>query len=103
MPVQFDEYERSAEQVDWRPTPGSNAATILAFLIRHRGTGFTPSEIAEETDVPVGSAGPTLQRLNERDLVRHQEPYWAAAEDDRIAAYESMLREMEALADDDAW
>lgn len=103
MPVQFDEYERTTEQVEWRPTPGSNAATILAHLIRHRGTGFTPSEIAEETDVPGGSVGPTLQRLHERGLVRHREPYWAAAEGDRIAAYEAMLRGMEALDDDTMW
>jgi hypothetical protein len=103
MPVQFDEYERHATEVDWQPTPESNAATVLGFLIRHRGTGFTPSEIASETEIPRGSVGPTLQRLQERGLVRHREPYWAIAEDDRIAAYESMLRGMEALADDDAW
>jgi DNA-binding MarR family transcriptional regulator len=103
MPVRFDEYERNADAVDWRPSPGSNAATVLAFLLGHPETGFTPSEIAAETGVPRGSVGPTLQRLRERGLVRHREPYWAVAEDDRIATYESMLRGMEALADDDAW
>ena len=103
MPVRFDEYEEHAAEMDWRSTPGSNAATVMAFLVRHGDTGFTPSEIAAETDLPAGSVGPTLQRLHERGLVRHREPYWAAAEDDRIASYAAMLRGTEALADDDAW
>ena len=50
------------------------------------GVGYTPAELADETAVPRGSIGPTLQRLEAAGLVRHNEPYWAAAEDDRIAA-----------------
>jgi hypothetical protein len=103
MPVRFDEYDEHADDVDWRPTEGSNAATVLAFLIRHAGTGFTPGEIAEETGVPTGSVGPTLHRLRERGLVRHREPYWAAAGEDRIAAYEGMLQGMAALSDETDW
>ncbi|WP_218778810.1 hypothetical protein [Halobacterium hubeiense] len=40
----------------------------------------------ETTDIPRGSVGPTLRRLEDAGLVRHKEPYWAAAEDDRVAA-----------------
>jgi hypothetical protein len=103
VPVRFEEYERSAEDVDWRPTPGSNAERLLRFLLEHPETGFTPSELAEETGIPTGSVGPTLQRLHDRELVRHREPYWAIADDDRVAAYEGMLRGMAALPEDDAW
>lgn len=103
MPVRFDEYDRESEAIDWRPRPDSNAARILRFLVDHPETGFTPTEIAEATDVATGSVGPTLQRLHERGLVRHREPYWAAADDDRIAAYERMLRGMAAVPEDDAW
>jgi hypothetical protein len=78
--------------------PSRKARTVAAF-----DPGDGRQSTASETGVPRGSVGPTLQRLRERGLVRHREPYWAVAEDDRIATYESMLRGMEALADDDAW
>lgn len=97
MPVQFDDYDREADEVDWVLTEGSNAHTILSFLLDHPETGFTPSEIAEATGLPQGSVGPTLQRLHKRDLVRHKEPYWAIGTDDRVAAYEAMLQSMEAI------
>lgn len=97
MPVQFDDYDREADEVDWVLTEGSNAHTILSFLLDHPETGFTPSEIAEATGLPQGSVGPTLQRLHKRDLVRHKEPYWAISTDDRVAAYEAMLQSMEAI------
>ena len=106
MPVQFDEYERRADEVEWLPIRGSNAQKILSFLLAHPETGFTPSEIAEAVDVPVGSVGPTLQRLSEHGLVRHKEPYWAIEDDERIATYESVLRSMDALHDrygDEGW
>lgn len=99
MPVQFDDYEAGAEDADWTVTEGSNAYEILSFLIEHPDTGFTPSEIAEATGIPKGSVGPTLQRLHERDLVRHKEPYWAIGDGDRVTAYETMIRSMEAIHD----
>lgn len=105
MPVQFDDYERESDEVDWVLTQGSNAHTILSFLLDHPETGFTPSEIAEATGIPEGSVGPTLQRLHQRGLVRHKEPYWAISTDDRVAAYEAMLRSMEAITarGDEEW
>lgn len=99
MPVQFDEYESSDDGVEWTIREGSNAHRILAFLLKDPERGFTPSEIAEATEVPKGSVGPTLQRLLERDLVRHKQPYWSAARDDRVASYEAMFASMESLAD----
>jgi len=59
---------------------------LLAFLLQTPTVGYTPAELAEETGIPRGSIGPTLQRLEAAGLVRHKEPYWAAAEDDRTAA-----------------
>lgn len=105
MPVTFDDYERQSDEVDWTITEGSNAHAILSFLLENPETGFTPSEIARATDLPNGSVGPTLQRLEDRDLVRHREPYWAIATGDRIAAYEAMLHSMAATAtgETDEW
>lgn len=75
------------------------AGVIVAFLLDHPETGFTPSEIAEATDIPEGSVGPTLQRLRKRDLVQHKGPYWAIADDDSLAAYEAMLHSMTGESD----
>lgn len=58
----------------------------MEFLLKTPTVGYTPAELEEETGVPRGSVGPTLSRLEAADLVRHKEPYWAAAEDDRIAS-----------------
>jgi len=59
---------------------------LLEFLLKKPTVGYTPAELAEETGVPRGSLRPTLNRLDSADLVRHKEPYWAATEDDQIAA-----------------
>lgn len=105
MPVQFDEFEAQADEVDWPVREGSNAHHILAFLLERPDTGFTPSEIAERTGVPRGSVGPTLHRLETRGLVRHKEPYWAVATDDRLAEVAGMLASMQVITEtgQDGW
>lgn len=106
MPVQFDEYESLAEVTDSPIRQGSNAHQILTFLLDHPSTGFTPSEIADWTEVPEGSVGPTLNRLEARGLVRHKEPYWAAPTDEHVASEAGMLASLQALAEstvDDGW
>ena len=106
MPVDFEEYERTENSPGLRLTDGSNAATILRFLAAHPEQGFTPKEISNETGVPRGSVGTTLIRLEERDLVRHKEPYWAIGDDDRLGAYSAMLHGVDAATDrfgDEDW
>lgn len=100
MPVKFDEYDPA--DTDGRLldlSEGTNAGTILSFLVEHREYGFTPKEIHEATGVARGSVSPTLLRLDEHGLVRHKGNQWAAAADDRIAAYQSMHLSLEAVAD----
>jgi predicted transcriptional regulator len=77
MPVHFDDYESSNADIE----VGSNAGQILQFLARSPEKGYRPAEIYEELDFARGSVGPTLNRLKERGLVRHKEPYWAIAVD----------------------
>ena len=101
MPVEFDEYResRDGDGFDWTLREGSNAHTILAFLAAHPNQGFTPKEIHEATDVARGSVGKTLQRLEDRQVVRHAEPYWAIGDDDRVGAYLGMLSSLDAVAE----
>lgn len=84
MPVDFETHEPGNPRVDL--SKGTNARRLLEFLLERPAVGYTPAELAEETDVPRGSVGPTLSRLEAAGLVRHKEPYWAATEDDRIAS-----------------
>lgn len=102
MPVHFDAYEALADEVERPIRDGSNAHRILSFLLEHPETGFTPSEIAERTEIPRGSVGPTLHRLEAIGIVRHKEPYWAVATDDRLASEAGMLASLRSLAESGA-
>lgn len=100
MPVEFDEYrENHAESGGIPIDPDSNAHRVLSFLVKYPDLGFKPSEIRERVDVPKGSLNPTLSRLEERDLVEHEPPYWSAADDDRIGAMAGTLYSMQAFED----
>jgi len=101
MPVEFEEYESAGDggDFDWTLREGSNAHTILLFLAEHPEQGFTPKEIHEATGVTRGSVGKTLQRLEDRQLVRHAEPYWAIGDDNRVGTYLGMVSSLDAVAD----
>ena len=100
MTVEFEEYQESSDnrEFDWTLQEGSNSHKILAFLAEHPDQGFTPKEIHDATGVTRGSVGKTLQRLEERQLVRHAEPYWAIGEDDRVGTYLSMVSSLETIS-----
>lgn len=83
MPVDFKTHEPGDTRLDL--SEETNARRLIELLLEHPGVGYTPQELAEATDVSRGSVGPTLQRLEDAGLVRHKEPYWAVAEDDRLA------------------
>ena len=80
MPVKFDDHEASGDDV----------------VALDPETGFSPEEIHEATGIPRGSVETTLRRLEERDLVRRKEPYWAV---DRrsIETYEAVLTSVRAV------
>ncbi|MDT3433274.1 helix-turn-helix domain-containing protein [Haloarcula sp. 1CSR25-25] len=72
MPVDFERYHPSD-----LPDEDTNGRQILEFLAGHPELGFRASELAEELDIPRGSVGTTLRRLEQRGLVRHKGTYWA--------------------------
>mgnify|MGYP002763479892 CR=1 FL=1 len=80
MPVDFENYHPND-----LPSEGTNGRQILQHLARHPELGFTPSELADELEIPRGSVGTTLNRLEERGLVRHKGAYWAI----NIGAYDA--------------
>lgn len=72
MPVDFENYHPSD-----LPDEDTNGRRILEFLAANPSLGFRPSELAEELDIPQGSVGTTLRRLEQRGFVRHKDEYWA--------------------------
>lgn len=100
MPVEFDEYKKTRDDTGGLPVdPDSNAFKILSFLAQRPELGFKPSEIREHVDIPKGSLNPTLSRLEERNLVEHEAPYWSAGDDDRLAAIAGTMYSMQAFED----
>lgn len=86
MPIEIDQFESGPEDaLDLKE--GTQPHTVLTFLATNDEQAFTQTEIHESTDIPRGSVGVVLSRLEERDLVRHQGRYWAIGEDERLASY----------------
>lgn len=85
MPIDIDRFEQAPERElaagDGGPT---NAEQVLSFLAAHDEKAFTPKEIREATDVPRGSIGVVLSRLEERGLVRHRGEFWAAGDPESV-------------------
>lgn len=72
MPIHIDDFESH------EPGEGAtNAERVVRFLARNRDKAYKASEIAAAVDVNRNSIHPVLNRLKERGVVRHREPYWA--------------------------
>ena len=79
MPIGIDEFD--SHDPNDRET---NAERVVRFLVRNRDKAYKAAEIAEATEVSENSIHPVLNRLAERDLVRHREPYWAIGDLDAV-------------------
>lgn len=72
MPVDFENYRPTD-----LPDENTNGRRILEFLAANPETGYRAGELTEELEIPRGSVGTTLSRLESRGLVRHKGQYWA--------------------------
>lgn len=86
MPITIDRFEDQPEDA-LEVKVGTQPHEILTFLAANDDQAFTQTEIHEATEIPRGSVGVVLSRLEERGLVRHRGRYWAIAEDERLASY----------------
>lgn len=84
MPIDIEQF-RSAPEEELRAGSPTNGERVLAFLSENADSAFTPSEIREATDVPRGSIGVVLSRLESNGLVDHRGEYWAIADTDDAA------------------
>lgn len=76
MPIDIDRFEEAPEET-LQAGGQTNAERILSYLATRPEKAFTPKELHEATEIPRGSVGVVLSRLEERDLVRHRGEYWA--------------------------
>jgi len=100
MPINIDRFEDGPEDVlDLKE--GTQPHTILSFLAANDEQAFTQTEIHEATEIPRGSVGVVLSRLEKRGLVRHRGRYWAITEDDQLASYAAQQAASSASTTDD--
>jgi len=89
--------ESHPEDVDLKP--GTTKSDIVVFLYRNLELAYTPTEIAEELDIPKGTATTTLRRLHDRGYVgRMKDGYYHGLHDrEDLRRYPHSIAETEAL------
>ena len=82
MPISKDEFRSITEDDSTLPdlSPDTTQGTVYRFLLEHADKAFRQREIVEAVDVPDGSVGPTLKRLEDYGLVEHRERFWTIAD-----------------------
>jgi len=79
VPIDIERF-RTAPEEELRAGGETNAERVLAFLSANADRAFTPREIRTATDIPRGSIGVVLSRLEDQGLVVHRGEYWAVAD-----------------------
>lgn len=79
--------------------PGTTKSDIVVYLYQNLDFAYTPCEIAEELDIPKGTATTTLRRLHNRGYVgRMEEGYYHGLNDrEDLRRYPQSVAETEAL------
>lgn len=87
MPIPKDEFRTIGEDEE-RPdlSPDTTQGAIYRFLLRNAEQAFRQREIVDSADVPRGSVGPTLSRLEAHGLVEHRGEYWSIADAEHAIA-----------------
>jgi len=88
MPIPKDEFQSIDESDSSRPdlAPDTTQGAVFHFLLEHADQAFRQREIVDAVDVPEGSVGPTLKRLEEHGLVEHRDRFWAVADAEHAVA-----------------
>ena len=88
MPISKDEFRSIGEDSPSLPdlAPESTQGAIYHFLLEHANQAFRQREIVDAVDVPEGSVGPTLKRLEEHGLVDHRDRFWTIADAEHAVA-----------------
>lgn len=82
MPISKDEFQTIDEDESslLDLSPDTTQGKVYRFLLENADHAFRQREIDDAVDVPKGSVGPTLARLEKRGLVEHRDRFWAIAD-----------------------
>lgn len=88
MPISRDEFRAVDDSGTSLPdlSPDTTQGTVYRFLLENADRAFRQREIVDALDVPEGSVGPTLARLEEYGLVEHRDRFWAIADAEHAVA-----------------
>lgn len=88
MPISKDEFQTIDDDGASRPdlAPDTTQGTVYRFLLEHADQAFRQRELVAALDIPEGSVGPTLHRLEQHGLVEHRAHFWAIADAEHAVA-----------------
>ena len=88
MPISKDEFRSIDEDGPSLPdlAPDTTQGALYRFLLGHADKAFRQREIVDAVDVPEGSVGPTLNRLEEHGLVEHRDRFWTITDPEHAVA-----------------
>lgn len=92
MPISEDEFrtiDEDAPVIDL--ASDTTQGKVYQFLLENADKAFRQREIVDAVDVPRGSVGPTLNRLEEYGLVDHRGRYWKIADAEHATASAGLL------------
>ena len=92
MPISKDEFRSIDEDEPSLPdlAPDTTQGAVYRFLLEHADKAFRQREIVDAVDIPEGSVGPTLKRLEEHGLVEHRDRFWTIADTEHVVASAGM-------------
>jgi len=106
MPIHVDEL---TSDDPFPVKPETNEYEALSFLVAQREYGFTPTEIADHTDICKSSTSKTMARLFEKGLVERSdgayyvEPDRADTLKQRLESLDSAVEFFDSTPNDDAY
>ena len=88
MPISKDEFRSIEGDGPSLPdlAPDTTQGAVYRFLLEYADQAFRQREIVDAVDVPDGSVGPTLKRLEEHGLVEHRDRFWTIADAEHAIA-----------------
>jgi len=88
MPIPKDEFRSIDEDGPSLPdlAPDTTQGAVYRFLFEHADQAFRQREIVDAVDIPEGSMGPTLKRLEKHGLVEHRDRFWTIADTEHAVA-----------------
>ena len=66
--------------------PDTTQGKVYQFLLENADKAFRQREIVDSVDVPQGSVGPTLKRLEQHEVVEHRGRYWKITDVEHASA-----------------